>query len=336
MPLKFEYATDMRNQKLLIAFIGVMVLFSACDRTKKKPVENKETTIELPAFNNDSAYRFVEMQTNFGPRVLGSEAHANCQAWLLQKLQQYCDTVYNQNFTAKTYDGKQWPCANIVGSFGPEKTKRIVLAAHWDSRPFADHDPNPENRETPIDGANDGASGVGVLLEVARQLHENQPNVGVDIVFFDAEDYGPKESDHIPGDWWGLGAQYWARNPHIQGYTANYGILLDMVGTPNAQFMQEQFSLRDAESVVRKVWSTAYQLGHGQYFQNKPGGVITDDHYYVNKYAPFKMIDIIHYDAASGTGFDPVWHTTKDNIQNIDKNTLGVVGTTLLQVLKNE
>ena len=109
-----------------------------------------------------------------------------------------------------------------------------------------------------------------------------------------------------------------------------------MVGSPNAQFMQEQFSMRDAQEVVRKVWSTAYDLGHGQYFQNKPGGVITDDHYYVNKYAPFKMIDIIHYDAASGTGFDPVWHTVSDNIQHIDRNTLGVVGTTLLQVIKNE
>ena len=177
---------------------------------------------------------------------------------------------------------------------------------------------------------------MGVLLEIARQLHENQPNVGIDIVFFDAEDYGPRENESVPGDWWGLGAQYWAKNPHVQGYAANYGILLDMVGSPNAQFMQEQFSLRDAQDVVRKVWSTAYELGHGQYFQNKPGGVITDDHYYVNKYGTFKMIDIIHYDAASGTGFDPVWHTLNDNIQHIDKNTLGVVGTTLLQVLKNE
>ena len=326
----------LKMKKILIVLIGAALLFSACDRNKKTQNDNTEPTVTLPAFDNDSAYRFVKMQTDFGPRVLGSNAHLNCQEWLLQKLRQYCDTVYNQTFTAKTYDGKSWPCANLIGSFGPEKTKRIVLAAHWDSRPFADNDPNPEHHDTPIDGANDGASGVGVLLEIARQLYESQPNVGVDIVFFDAEDYGPKESESVPGDWWGLGAQYWAKNPHIQGYTANYGILLDMVGTPNAQFMQEQFSLRDAGDVVRKVWSTAYELGHGQYFQNRPGGVITDDHYYVNKYAPFKMIDIIHYDATSGTGFDPVWHTLNDNIQNIDKNTLGAVGTTLLQVIKNE
>jgi len=323
-------------RKILIVLACAVLLFAACDRKNKPKETTPDNTVVLPAFDNDSAFGFVKAQTDFGPRVLGTDAHENCGKWLAETLKKYCDTVYVQSFTARTYDGKQWPAANYIGSIAPEKTKRIVLAAHWDSRPFADHDPNPANRETPISGANDGASGVGVLLEVARQLQQNQPNVGVDIVFFDAEDYGPRESEDVVGDWWGLGSQYWAKNPHIQGYTAEYGILLDMVGSPGAQFMQEQFSLRDAQEVVRKVWSTAYQLGHGQYFQNKPGGVITDDHYYVNKYANFKMIDIIHYDAASGTGFDPVWHTVNDNIDHIDRNTLGVVGTTLLQVLKNE
>jgi hypothetical protein len=326
----------LKMKKVLMVLLGAVVLFAACDRTKKSTTETPKATVVLPAFDHDSAYAYVKAQTDFGPRVLGTEAHERCGDWLATTLRAFCDTVYSQHFTAKTYDGKQYPGTNFIGSIAPEKSKRIVLAAHWDSRPFADHDPLPANRETPIDGANDGASGVGVLLEVARQLHDNQPNVGVDIVFFDAEDYGPRESEHIPGDWWGLGAQHWAKTPHIEGYTAEYGILLDMVGSPNAQFMQEQFSMRDAQEVVRKVWSTAYDLGHGQYFQNKPGGVITDDHYYVNKYAPFKMIDIIHYDAASGTGFDPVWHTVNDNIQHIDRNTLGVVGTTLLQVIKNE
>ena len=326
----------LKMKKVLMVLLGAAVLFAACDRTKKSTTETPKATVVLPAFDHDSAYAYVKAQTDFGPRVLGTEAHERCGDWLATTLRTFCDTVYSQHFTAKTYDGKQYPGTNFIGSIAPKKSKRIVLAAHWDSRPFADHDPLPANRETPIDGANDGASGVGVLLEIARQLHENQPNVGVDIVFFDAEDYGPRESEHVPGDWWGLGAQHWAKNPHIEGYTAEYGILLDMVGSPNAQFMQEQFSMRDAQEVVRKVWSTAYDLGHGQYFQNKPGGVITDDHYYVNKYAPFKMIDIIHYDAASGTGFDPVWHTVSDNIQHIDRNTLGVVGTTLLQVIKNE
>ena len=161
--------------------------------------------------------------------------------------------------------------------------------------------------------------------------------MGVDIVLFDAEDYGPKEGENAPnGDWWGLGSQYWSKNPHVEGYKARYGILLDMVGAPNACFKQESFSVRYAQPVVAKVWSTAYDLGYGSYFQNSPGGIITDDHYYVNRDAGIPMIDIIHYDMSTGTGFPSVWHTVGDNIGAIDKNTLGVVGATLLQVIKNE
>lgn len=320
----------------LISLAVLSACFTSCDKNKKKQSSVEESFLPLPDFDADSAYFFVKRQTDFGPRVLGTDAHDRCGAWLATTLSQYCDTVYEQRFTSKTYDGKSWNTVNYIGSFGPGKSSRLVLAAHWDSRPFADHDPNPANRNNAIDGANDGASGVGVLLEVARQLQKTNPTVGVDIVFFDAEDYGPREDENVPGDWWGLGAQYWAKNPHVQNYTAKYGILLDMVGSPNPRFMQEQFSLRDAQDVVRKVWSTAYSLGHGDYFQNKPGGLITDDHYYVNKYSNFKMIDIIHYDAASGTGFDPTWHTVNDNINNIDRNSLKIVGTTLLQVIKNE
>ena len=155
----------LKIKKILILLAGMFLFFSACDRTKKAPKDSPQPSVALPAFDNDSAYHFVKAQTDFGPRVLGTEAHENCRVWLLNKLRDYCDTVYNQSFTAKTYDGKSWPCANLIGSFAPEKAKRVVLAAHWDARPFADHDPNPANRETPIDGANDGASGVGVLLD---------------------------------------------------------------------------------------------------------------------------------------------------------------------------
>lgn len=321
---------------ILLPLTLSVFLFFSCDNKKDKPKNNKEEFLPLPDFNADSAFLYVKSQTDFGPRVLGSQAHDNCGRWLSNKLAQFCDTVYEQHFTTRTYDGKQWNTVNYIGSFLPANPNRIVLAAHWDSRPFADHDPNPNNRETPIDGANDGASGVGVLLEIARQLSITKSSIGIDIIFFDAEDFGPKETERIPGDWWGLGAQYWAKNHHVKDYTAKYGILLDMVGNPNPRFLQEQFSLRDAQDVVRKVWSTAYSLGYGEYFQNKPGGIITDDHYYVNKYSSFKMIDIIHYDAASGTGFHSSWHTLNDNINNIDRNSLKIVGTTVLQVIKNE
>lgn len=313
------------------------LMFTSCNKNKKVDTTSDKPVVTPPAFDVDSAFSYVKAQTDFGPRTLGSAAHEACLEYLAGKLATFCDTVYQQKFTAVTYDGKRYPACNVIGSFAPEKSERVVLASHWDARPFADHDANPANHDKAIDGANDGASGVGVLLEVARQLQQLNPNVGVDIVFFDAEDYGPKEGDNAPsGEWWGLGSQYWAKHFHKEGYTAKYGVLLDMVGSADACFYQESFSMRDAQPVVAKVWAHAYDLGYGKYFINSPGGTITDDHYYVNKFSNIPMIDIIHYDAASGTGFDPVWHTLNDNIQHIDKNMLGVVGTTLLQVLKNE
>ncbi|MDY6326239.1 MAG: M28 family peptidase [Bacteroidales bacterium] len=320
----------------LVAAIVAVAVCVSCGEKKNGAAPVVEEFLPLPAFDADSAYMFVKAQTDFGPRTLGSTAHDDCGYWLSATLARFCDTVYEQRFTSRTYDGKSWNTVNYIGSFLPSSSDRIVLAAHWDSRPFADHDPDPANRDKAIDGANDGASGVGVLLEIARQLSMANPTIGVDIVLFDAEDYGPRESEHVPGEWWGLGAQHWAKNMHVPGYSARFGILLDMVGSPNPRFLQEQFSLRDAPDVVRKVWSTAYSLGHGDFFQNKPGGIITDDHYYVNKHSSFKMIDIIHYDAASGTGFHPSWHTVNDNISNIDKNSLKIVGTTVIQVIRNE
>ncbi|MBO7446233.1 MAG: M28 family peptidase [Bacteroidales bacterium] len=327
-------------KRILICVCALLVVMTACHRKDKQGAVDTSTSKEevvKPAFDCDSAFAFVKAQTDFGPRVLGSDAHRQCRDYLVSQLRRFCDTVYVQTFTVRTYDGKQFTAENLVGAIRPDAASRVVLASHWDSRPFADHDPAPARREEAIDGANDGASGVGVLLEVARQLHGQQPAVGIDIVFYDAEDYGPRESDNAPnGEWWGLGSQYWAKNPHVEGYQASYGILLDMVGSPNPKFYQEQFSTHYAPAVVQKVWSTAYSLGYGSHFINQPGGVITDDHYYVNKTAHIPMIDIIHYDMASGTGFDPVWHTTQDNIGHIDKQSLGIVGTTLLQVIKNE
>lgn len=322
----------------LLALISVCLLTAGCNsRSKDNRACPEGSTVAMPAFDCDSAYGFVAAQTAFGPRVPGSDAHVQCALYLLHKLSQYCDTAHIQTFPAVTYDGKHHTGKNIIGSFSPEKSERVVLSSHWDSRPFADHDATPSILNKPIDGANDGASGVGVLLETARQLQMQRPEIGIDIVLFDLEDYGPKEGETAPdGDWWGLGSQYWAQHLHRPGYMARYGILLDMVGAADARFYQESFSVRDAQPVVAKVWSAAYELGHGNYFINQPGGIITDDHYYVNKYAPFKMIDIIHYDRHSGTGFPSTWHTLNDNIQNIDRTTLGVVGTTVLHVIRNE
>lgn len=185
--------------------------------------------------------------------------------------------------------------------------------------------------------ANDGASGVGVLLEMARLIHKNEPTIGVDIVFLDSEDYGQSEAvgGQANEDSWCLGTQYWAANPHVQGYRARYGILLDMVGGKQATFYREQASEYYAGSVVNTVWSQAKSLGFGQYFVDEKGGAITDDHIYVNKIIGIPCIDIIQYDPNTG-GFAKYWHTVNDTMENVDKNTLFAVGTTLMHVIYNE
>ena len=323
----------MTRKTVLYLVLGMMIVGMSCRNDKPKPDNNTKTTLTAPNFDADTAFAFVKAQTDFGPRVPNSEAHRKCGDWLLRQLARLCDTAFAQPFDVKTYDGKLQHARNLIGSFNPAQKERIILAAHWDSRPIADQDSDPTRRHIPIDGANDGASGVGVLLEVARQLHLAKPAVGIDIIFFDVEDYGTPASENIAGDWWCLGAQHWAKNPHKLDYKAKFGILLDMVGSPNARFFQEGVSSQYAQDIVSKVWGRAYELGFGQYFINSPAHHITDDHYYVNTIAKIKMIDIIHLDQTSGTGFDRVWHTHDDNITNIDKNTLSVVGKVVLSVV---
>jgi glutaminyl-peptide cyclotransferase len=216
---------------------------------------------------------------------------------------------------------------------------RIVVCAHWDSRPFADYDPDPENHNEPIDGANDGASGVGVLLEIARQLSSNSLRIGVDIIFFDLEDYGPPQDaqQRGQGNWWALGSQYWSKNPHQQNYNARFGILLDMVGAEDARFKMEGFSMLYAPDLVKKVWSIGNRLGYGDYFLFEQGGYIEDDHKYVNEIAKIPTINIIHLDSQSANGsFFDHWHTLNDTMENISPFTLKVVGQTVLTVIFNE
>jgi hypothetical protein len=327
-------------KKTLILLVILAIFTVSCNDSNKNNTKNTKTeeqiTVAIPNFDPDSAFYFVKAQTDFGPRVPNTEAHKKCAQFLQNQLEKYCDKVILQSFTAKTFDGTKINGKNIIGSFSPEKERRVLLAAHWDSRPFADNDPDPANREKPIDGANDGASGVGVLLEVARQLKEKNPEVGVDIIFFDAEDWVTKNSQNVPGDWWALGSQHWSKNPHVSNYKADFGILLDMVGAPNAKFLQEGFSMQYASRIVAKVWSKAYKLGYKDYFLNIAGNKITDDHEYVNKLAKIPMINIIHQDHTTNSGFVSTWHTMQDNISNIDKHTLYVVGTTVLGVVYDE
>ncbi len=332
-------------ERLFVMIFGIVfMLISSCGEQaprSSKQKDNKTTNLEVkvPDFNADSAYNFIKKQLAFGPRVPMTTAHDECAIWLESTLKRFAPEVKVQEFKSRIYDGRVMDGKNIIASFNPQAKNRVFLSSHWDSRPFADHDPDQANKNKAIAGANDGASGTGVLIEIARLLSWQSPNIGIDIILFDLEDFGPPEDKQTNqgADTWGLGSQYWAKNPHTFGYTAHYGILLDMVGAPNARFPMEAFSMYYAPDVVKKVWDIAKSLGYNDYFVFENGGYITDDHYFINQLAQIPTIDIIHLDANSVNGtFYDYWHTTKDDLTQIDPATLQVVGQTVLAVIYRE
>lgn len=330
-------------KNILSSLVVILILSTfACkqkDKPAPPPVKKEEVKIVIPNFNSDSAYHFIEQQIVFGPRVPNTDAHRQCADYLKEKMELYADEVTIQSTKVRAFDGTVLNIKNIIVSFQPEKKARILLAAHWDSRPFADHDPDNSLHRTPIDGANDGASGVGILIEVARLLKDTPSQVGIDIIFFDGEDYGPPQDSQNArdNDAWGLGSQYWAKNPHKSGYSARFGIVLDMVGAANARFPIEGYSKYYAPDIARKVWNKAHKLGYNDYFLFDDGGFINDDHLYVNKIRRIPTIDIIHLDIASSNGsFFEHWHTISDNMDVIDKFTLEVVGKTVMKVVYEE
>lgn len=328
----------MRLHSFIIFFACTLLLLAAC---KNRTEEKKETTTEsapakpvnAPAFDADSAYMYVEKQVAFGPRVPGTAAQSDCAKWMERKLKEFCDTVYRQDAKVTGGDGKKLPCINLVGAINPAAPMRILLLTHWDSRPWADQD--TRDKDKPILAADDGGSGVGVLLELARELkaHKLPSSVGIDILFTDVEDYGRSA--------WGensycLGTQYWAKHPHVPGYRAAYGILLDMVGARGAQFPMEGISTQDAGDIQQKVWKAAADAGYSSFFPYTSAPDITDDHVFVNTMAGIKTIDIINLTSDPEQPFAPHWHTHMDTMSIIDRNTLKAVGQTLMQLIYGE
>ncbi len=315
--------------KQSITLIFLVIALAACQRNTNQ----KGATTEAAPFSADSAYAYVAAQCDFGPRYLGAEGHFLCAKYLESELRRHGAMVSIQQGQMPDYAGNQQSIYNIIGSFNPEKKNRILLCAHWDTRPWADEEEEYDLRRRPIIGANDGASGVGVLLEIARQLGLMQTTKGIDIVFFDAEDMGTptfytgKEREHT----WCLGSQLWAKEQTHTAY--HYGILLDMVGAPDATFHKEYFSMQYASNYVEKIWHTAIELGYAQYFRQATTYYpITDDHYYVNL-AGIPCVDIIHYNPNTPTGFAPWWHTQQDDMRNISPATLDAVGKVVLTTI---
>lgn len=313
---------------------ALIVCLAACSTSGNtangNPGNDTAATITPPEFSGDSAYALVERQCDFGPRVPGTDAHRKCGDWIEATLAALCDTAVTQQAQVTTFDGKKLDIRNFIGTFNPEAGQRILLAAHWDCRPWADKDPDPAKRNQPVMGANDAASGVAVLLELARLMNAKQPNIGIDILITDAEDWGSDGDENS----WALGTQYWAANPHTPGYHATFGILLDMVGAKGARFAPEYFSTQYAPTFVQKVWSAASKAGFNAYFASDQGGAVTDDHIFINTIAGIPCIDIIDMrpDNTEG-GFFSAWHTTDDVISNIDTATLRAVGQTITNVI---
>lgn len=325
------------HRLLWLLFAGILL---SCGGKNQNTEEREERVIAVPVFSSDSAYRFVEKQVAFGPRIPNSPAHLAAGDYLLARFSAFKAATSVQEFEATSFDGHRLFLRNIIASYYPEKQKRILLAAHWDTRPFADKD--PDQPLSKFEGANDGASGVAVLLEVARVLAGSAaPEIGVDIILFDGEDWGEKENtSKIPppqgwDSWWCLGSQYWARHPHKARYTAYYGILLDMVGAKGAHFFLEGHSREYAPKIAEKIWGTASRLGYSSIFVRQKEAPITDDHLYLNEIAKIPTVDIVHFDPVKGY-FGDFHHSQRDNLSLISKETLNAVGTVLLNVIYYE
>lgn len=328
---------------LLLILVTIVIMLSvscnSCQSTKAISTTNEiESYVMIsPRFNADSAYEYIEKQLSYGPRVPSTPQHKECGDWLSTKLTELGAQVKEQKASLIHFEGQEIEIRNIIASYQPEKKDRVMLFAHWDSRPYADQENSMEQRNKPIMGADDGASGVGVLLEIARQLQKQPTTIGIDIMLFDLEDWGQPSFDrnYIEGDWWCVGSRYWSENPHVDNYNPSYGILLDMVGANGATFMREGYSTEYAPQVLAKIWSTAANLGYNEYFVQQNGSYITDDHVPIIENMKIPCVDIINL-KNSNTGFAPHWHTHNDNIRNISKETLHAVGQTVMEVIYKE
>lgn len=320
--------------------VAAGVIVSRCNRDGGTEVAEADT-VSVPQFSADSAYSSIVRQCGMGPRVPGTEAHAKCAEYIASEFEKLGYTVVRQRATLPRYDGVAMKSVNIFATSDTAATRRILLSAHWDSRPWADQDPDEANHRKPVLAANDGASGVAVMLEIARVTRQNPAPVAVDFVCFDAEDCGTPEWDKT-GDMqrdeatWCLGSQYFAANLPLPGYSPLYAVNLDMVGGKAAKFLQEGFSKRYAQGVVAKVWAAAYDAGYSSTFPSQDGGFATDDHLPLNQIAGIPTIDVIPCYTDYENSFGPTWHTVADTPENIDRNTLKAVGQTMLQLIYTE
>jgi hypothetical protein len=277
--------------------------------------------VQRPTFSGANAFAHVQTQVQFGPRIPGSDGHARQLAWMVEWLESRADTVVADSFTHVTSAGDTLPLVNLLARFTPEADRRLLLLAHWDTRPRADQSANEEDRSAPVPGANDGASGTAILLELADMLGTQRPGVGVDLLFVDGEDYGPGPEDMY------LGSKRFAA--HADPEAIAYAVLLDMVGDIDPAFPAEAYSSEYAPQVVQRVWGVARDLGYGRYFPLRVGPRVNDDHIPLNE-AGIPTVDVIDFDYGPGNA---LWHTLEDVPANVSPTTLGMVGEVIAELV---
>lgn len=297
---------------MLSRFLVGTALLAGCGDTTPPPKE----------FDGDAALAYVRTQVDFGPRIPGTDGHERMAAWLDSLLRSRADSVVVQSWDHTTLDGRSIPLRNFIARFNPTAGQRLLFLAHWDTRPVADG-PGSRDRKAPVPGANDGGSGVAVLLAMADALRAAPPAIGVDLLFVDGEDFGVFSEDHDVL----IGSRHYAANP-LPGPKPLFAVLFDMVGDQDPKFLQEGNSLTAAPGVVALVWRTAAELGYGQVFVDRAGITITDDHVPLQQ-AGFLAIDIIDFDY-------PHWHTPDDTFDKISKAGLQAVGDVALTLIRRQ
>jgi glutaminyl-peptide cyclotransferase len=302
----------------------LLALAAACSEGSGEPavVGGRAPSVDRPAFSGERAFELLERQVAFGPRVPGMEGHREQLEWMRAWLSERADTVIAQPFTHATSRGDTLRLTNLFARFRPELEDRVLLVAHWDTRPTADQAADPELRDEPILGANDGASGTAVLLQLAEMFEQQPPPVGVDLLLVDGEDYGPDSADMY------LGARHFAANLPA-GYAPLYGVLLDMVGDRNPRFPMEGYSAEYAPEVLHRVWGVARDLGYADVFPSTAGGYIQDDHVPLNR-AGIRTIDVIDFEYGPGNRY---WHTHQDVPANTSGESLDIVGEVIAELI---
>ena len=265
-------------------------------------------------FAGARAFGYLEQQMQFGPRIPGTAAHERTGDWILQHLRATADSVVVQSITHVTRQGATLHLRNFIARFRPGAPDRVLFLAHWDTRPHADQSANLGQQRLPVPGANDGASGVAVLLGVADALKAKPPSLGVDLLFVDGEDFGnfARDTNDVL-----IGSRYFASH-RPPAYQPLFAVLFDMVADKDQQFYYEGNSQAFAPEVVDRVWRTAADLGYGRIFQPGVKHTLTDDHVALQQ-AGIHAIDVVDFDY-------PYWHTREDTIDKVSAASLQVVG----------